>query len=90
MYKSIHTDKNRTCKSATTLRISLCVPHDVYDDTTKLIFEGEEYNVPALYDKKLTATYGDYMQLPPEDQQINHIKDAIIDLQKNYTFYLKK
>ncbi len=32
-------------------------------------FEGKKYPIPVSYDKILTACYGDYMKLPPEDKQ---------------------
>lgn len=38
--------------------------------TTTLTFEGHELPVPAQYDHVLTQFYGDYMKLPPEDQQV--------------------
>lgn len=35
-------------------------------------FEGEEFTAPACYDELLRRTYGDYMQLPPKEQQVTH------------------
>ena len=35
-------------------------------------FEGREYYGPCDYDKFLTGVYGDYMKLPPADQQVAH------------------
>ena len=35
----------------------------------KVQFEGHEFNAPSNYHEYLTNLYGDYMQLPPEDQR---------------------
>ena len=41
-----------------------------------MIFEDVTVPVPAAYDKILTQFYGNYMQLPPENQRIRHDFDA--------------
>lgn len=43
---------------------------DIYC-TKKVKFEGAMLNVPENYDDVLTKMYGDYMQLPPEDERVN-------------------
>lgn len=40
-----------------------------FKDTITMPFEGFEVEVPAGYHQYLTHIYGDYMQLPPEDQR---------------------
>lgn len=35
-------------------------------------FEGIEVNLPNQWDYHLTSRYGDYMQMPPEDERIGH------------------
>ena len=35
-------------------------------------FEGKEFMIPKHYHEILTSDYGDYMQLPPVEQQISH------------------
>ena len=38
----------------------------------KTAFEGREFCIPRDYDEYLKSLYGDYMQLPPEDQRRTH------------------
>ncbi len=52
-----------------------------YDDIfplKKINFEGKEYNVPNNYDAILKTTYGDYMKIPPKEEQITHNPIKII------------
>lgn len=42
-----------------------------FDEETTLLFEGEEYPVPIGYETYLLNMYGDYMKLPPKEQQIS-------------------
>jgi lipopolysaccharide cholinephosphotransferase len=39
---------------------------------TKLSFEGKLYSVPGNWDLYLKDMYGDYMELPPVEQRLNH------------------
>ncbi|MDE7161846.1 MAG: LicD family protein [Anaeroplasmataceae bacterium] len=39
-------------------------------------FEGKEYNIPKNYDAILTKFYGEYMTLPPVEEQKNHGLEA--------------
>ena len=43
--------------------------------TVALPFEGHLLNAPAEYDAVLRQTYGDYWQLPPEEQRYGHLVD---------------
>ena len=36
------------------------------------VFNGKLFKAPKNYHEILTADYGDYMQLPPEEQRITH------------------
>ena len=36
------------------------------------IFEGKEFMIPKHYHEILTSDYGNYMQLPPVEQQVSH------------------
>ena len=40
--------------------------------TVEMEFEGERFTAPACWDELLRRTYGDYMQLPPKEQQVTH------------------
>lgn len=44
----------------------------VFDECMDIVFEGYSVRILKRYDEYLKAIYGDYMQLPPEDQRIPH------------------
>lgn len=48
------------------------VETSVFSGTIFHKFEDKEYRIPIGYDKWLSSIYGDYMQLPPKDQQVAH------------------
>ena len=48
------------------------VPRNVFDETMDMEFEGKMYKIPANYDVMLKTKYGDYMQLPPEEDRVLH------------------
>ncbi|MDO4510807.1 MAG: LicD family protein [Bacteroidales bacterium] len=52
-------------------------PRRLFDEVVKVEFEGRLYDAPAAYDEYLTILYGDYMQIPPEDQRITHCVKAV-------------
>lgn len=43
-----------------------------FEKTLDCIFEGRTFKIPAGYDEILTQLFGDYMQLPPPEEQITH------------------
>lgn len=47
-------------------------PAEWFAEGLQVPFEGEEYCIPKGYDGLLKAIFGDYMQLPPEDQREGH------------------
>lgn len=48
------------------------VDTSVFQDTVFHQFEGKQYRIPVGYNQWLRTIYGDYMQLPPEEEQIAH------------------
>lgn len=44
----------------------------VFEDYIRIPFEDREYQAVAMYDSYLTATFGDYMQLPPVEKRVGH------------------
>lgn len=49
------------------------------EQPTFLLFEGIQFQVPEQYDEYLTHFFGDYMKLPPvEDQQPHHVVKAYL------------
>ena len=57
-------------------------PNNRYDKTwyassTDVEFEGHMLKAPCGYDQILTKMYGNYMQLPPEEQQVTHHKNEV-------------
>ena len=43
-----------------------------FDNSVQLDFEGYKLKAPCGYHEILTQMYGDYMKLPPKDQQVTH------------------
>ena len=42
------------------------------EETCLVDFEGKQYQAFSRYDEYLSSQYGNYMELPPEDQRISH------------------
>ena len=57
---------------------------DIFDNLKKTTFCGKEYTCVANTDAFLRVDYGDYMQLPPEEERVWKHHPIIIDLEHNY------
>ena len=55
-----------------------CVPRKIYENTVEVEFEKEMFDAPQGWDELLKVRYGDYMKLPPKEQQHGHYFDAYI------------
>ena len=51
---------------------TMIMPKEWYRQHIMMEFEGEMYRCPVGYDNSLRKWYGDYMQLPPVEEQIPH------------------
>lgn len=47
-------------------------PRKWFDETMLVPFEQYAFRIPAHYDDLLKKIYGDYMQLPPEEDRVGH------------------
>ena len=59
---------------------SLLFSEDVYFPLKKMSFEDGQFYVPAKAEEWLIGAYGDYMQLPPEEQRVNRHKISQLKL----------
>lgn len=62
------------------------MPHTVFGTPTPIMFEGKEVMGIEQADRYLSQKYGDYMTIPPHDDQRQH-NFHYLDLQKPYREY---
>ena len=68
----------------------LIFPKDWFSENVYLEFEDTQIRCPKGYDAFMTQMFGNYMELPPENERYTHSGErAIIDLEHPYTFYFK-
>lgn len=48
------------------------IPRECYDDFIEMQFEGHWFRISRQYDKYLSVMFGDYMELPPEEERVVH------------------
>lgn len=67
-------------------------PAEIFKTNQKLKFEDEYFTAMGGYERFLSITFGDYMQLPPENQRGGHnseLGDIIMDIHKDYKEHKK-
>ena len=62
-------------------------PTEWFREPVTMDFEGYPMLVPADVDSYLRISFGDYMQLPPEEDQVARHNAVFIDLNNSYTKY---
>ena len=60
------------CTSTLYDKINSRMLKEWYQNSVLMDFEGKKFKAPAGYHDILTKIYGDYMQLPPEEQRVTH------------------
>ena len=57
-----------------TTSINMSIPRRCLEGDKPIyhIFEGKQYRIPEDYDTCLRNNYGDYMKLPPKEEQVGH------------------
>lgn len=56
-----------------------------FSDTVEFDFEGLKVKLPVGYHEMLTKQFGDYMQLPPKEEQRTHHSRYFVDLTQRLT-----
>lgn len=56
------------------------MPASCYDHYMEMEFEGMDFMAISDYDRFLRLSYGDYMQLPPENERMGHADASHIEL----------
>lgn len=80
-------NKNRSAKLVSPCTIQdlrRYYPADLFDTFTELPFHGKNYRAVQQYDTFLKTRYGDYMQLPPEEERVWKHRPLLIDFEHNY------
>ena len=62
-------------------------PKEAFDHAVMHAFEDTEMPLPCGYDAYLRMAFGDYMKLPPKEQQKGHHDAAFLDLDHPYEQY---
>lgn len=60
------------------------LPANLFDDLELKEFNGKYYSCTKLYDDVLKIWYGDYMKLPPKEEQVWKHHPILLDFNKNY------
>lgn len=65
-------------------------PADMFDEIQTVMFSDKEYSAVKDIDKVLKLHYGDYMQLPPEEERVWKHHPILIDFEHNYEELVKE
>lgn len=57
---------------------------DMFEHMDEILFNGKKYSVMSDWDQFLRQCYGDYMQLPPEEDRVWKHHPIIVDFEHNY------
>ncbi len=64
-------------------------PADLFDELISLPFNGKKYYVVKKYDTCLQALYGNYRELPPEEERVWKHHPILVDFEHNYEELIK-
>ena len=59
-------------------------PADLFDEIIEISFNGKKYYAVKNADTFLRIQYGDYMQLPPEEERVLKHHPLLVDFEHNY------
>lgn len=62
-------------------------PRHFFEKRIETEFEGEKYPISANYDELLKILYGDYMDLPPQEERVIKQHAILIDFENSYEIY---
>lgn len=65
-------------------RLGEIMSKDVYGIPKKIKFRDSYFNAPQDCEKYLTAIYGDYMQLPPEEKRFSNHNFVYVDMNTSF------
>ena len=67
----------------------LCFPIEYFETTIELPFEDSTISCPVQSKDYLSSQFGNYMELPPEDQRLDH-HQVCVSTNKSYKEYKKE
>ena len=84
-----NTANNRVC-ACTLQGCKRILPADMFDEMKTVSFSGREYPAVKDADAMLRIIYGDYMQLPPEEERVWKHHPILVDFEHNYEELVKE
>lgn len=60
-------------------------PANLFDDLSSIAFQGKQYSAVRDFDMFLRKCYGDYSQLPPEEERVWTHHPLVVDFEHNYS-----